>query len=431
MVVFNLIRAESELLRRKWLVLLAVAGLSNALILAVINKAAELTRDTEDSFPFFVRDAAEQVTSSGDGSFRYLVLFILFLVAYVWSQRYVLVTSTTDINKILHRLQLRLVEKIRRCELQGLESIGKAKIFTTSSRDVQSISQTAPMMVFALQSAVLILFTVIYIAFLSLMAVVVCAVFTGIAIVYHMRNLKEIVADMQEVSQRETKLFDTVSHFLDGFKEVKMHARRSDDLLGAYNDLSSNVRDLRISTYHKITRHLIFSQVTFYILMALMVFVVPRFSEGYSNEDVIKGTAAVLFLIGPISGLVNAMPSFTNANVAAVNLMTLEAELDQTAVHESYRGRKPRDFKEIGLEGVTFTFEDPRAAHPFTVGPLDLTIPKGELLFISGGNGTGKSTLLKLLTALFFPQKGAIRIDSTPLSRVNTQAYRDLIAFME
>ena len=42
----------------------------------------------------------------------------------------------------------------------------------------------------------------------------------------------------------------------------------------------------------------------------------------------------------------------------------------------------------------------------FTLGPLDLTLATGELVFIIGGNGSGKSTFVKMLTGLYLPQQG-------------------------
>ena len=48
----------------------------------------------------------------------------------------------------------------------------------------------------------------------------------------------------------------------------------------------------------------------------------------------------------------------------------------------------------------------------FSLGPVDLTLKKGETTFIVGGNGSGKSTFLKLLTGLYPPKKGLITLDS-------------------
>jgi putative ATP-binding cassette transporter len=56
------------------------------------------------------------------------------------------------------------------------------------------------------------------------------------------------------------------------------------------------------------------------------------------------------------------------------------------------------------------------------VGPLDLTLRRGELVFLIGGNGSGKSTLAKLLTGLYRPQQGDLLLDGEPMS--DAPAYR-------
>ncbi len=58
------------------------------------------------------------------------------------------------------------------------------------------------------------------------------------------------------------------------------------------------------------------------------------------------------------------------------------------------------------------------------MGPINLTIHRGELLFLIGGNGSGKSTLAMLLTGLYEPASGEILIDGKPLSAGDMAAYR-------
>jgi len=64
----------------------------------------------------------------------------------------------------------------------------------------------------------------------------------------------------------------------------------------------------------------------------------------------------------------------------------------------------------------------------FQVGPIDGEIRRGEVLFLIGGNGGGKTTLLKLFTALYQPTEGAIYIDGARVGPVNIQSYRDLFS---
>jgi putative ATP-binding cassette transporter len=64
----------------------------------------------------------------------------------------------------------------------------------------------------------------------------------------------------------------------------------------------------------------------------------------------------------------------------------------------------------------------------FTLGPLDLTVATGELVFIIGGNGSGKSTFVKLLTGLYLPQQGAVRLNDETIAPTTQDWYRQHFA---
>jgi putative pyoverdin transport system ATP-binding/permease protein len=62
------------------------------------------------------------------------------------------------------------------------------------------------------------------------------------------------------------------------------------------------------------------------------------------------------------------------------------------------------------------------------VGPLDLRIARGELIFLVGGNGSGKTTFLKMLVGLYAPQRGGVKVDDRVIEPSNTLAYRELFS---
>jgi putative ATP-binding cassette transporter len=81
-----------------------------------------------------------------------------------------------------------------------------------------------------------------------------------------------------------------------------------------------------------------------------------------------------------------------------------------------YKNRKALSHKgktveSIEAQGLYFHYPGEDGGTGFTLGPIDLTVKKGETLFLVGGNGSGKTTLAKLLTGLYQPEKGIIKIN--------------------
>ncbi|MBT8082094.1 MAG: ATP-binding cassette domain-containing protein, partial [Gammaproteobacteria bacterium] len=60
-----------------------------------------------------------------------------------------------------------------------------------------------------------------------------------------------------------------------------------------------------------------------------------------------------------------------------------------------------------------------RGARPIFDG-LDLNIRRGEVTAIMGPSGTGKTTLLRLITRQLIPQQGTILVDGIDISTLNT-----------
>ena len=80
------------------------------------------------------------------------------------------------------------------------------------------------------------------------------------------------------------------------------------------------------------------------------------------------------------------------------------------------------------MHDVIFRYVDKWSEAVFQVGPLDFTLHSGDLVFITGGNGSGKSTFLKVLAGLYKPDAGEITFDGVRLNDRTRQAYRELIA---
>ncbi len=388
----------------------ALAGLSNAAILTILNTAAEHTRQ-------------------GETAYWYLALFATALALYNVTQRHAMRTSTVEVERLIDTHRRRISEMIRRCDLATVERLGRARIYAAVTSEAMVISQNAGLLVMASQAVVLIVFTLIYLATLTVAGLVLTLVIAGVAVYMYVRRAAQTERDYLEASRHERLLFDRLTDLLDGFKEVQLNRARSADLGADIAASSGSVTQLKAHADGHFASAFVFTQSSFYLLAAAMVFLLPGFNQAYP-EVLLKTTTVVLFLIGPISTVVGSANAFAATNQACRNIDRLEDELSLRSACAP-TGAAPSDlqeFQRIDLRGMQFHYLDPSGQPVFRVGPLDLSIAPGELIFISGGNGSGKSSLLKVLTALYRPAVGTISFDGVVVDDANIAAYQSLFS---
>ncbi|GLC89937.1 energy-coupling factor ABC transporter ATP-binding protein [Lysinibacillus piscis] len=73
----------------------------------------------------------------------------------------------------------------------------------------------------------------------------------------------------------------------------------------------------------------------------------------------------------------------------------------------------------LSLHQVTFSYTPEVAESRNAVDDVNFAIQEGEWIAIVGHNGSGKSTIAKLMNGLLFPQQGEVRILGKPLNEDN------------
>ncbi|MDO9427981.1 MAG: cyclic peptide export ABC transporter [Methylobacterium sp.] len=145
------------------------------------------------------------------------------------------------------------------------------------------------------------------------------------------------------------------------------------------------------------------------------------------DNAVLSGFVLVLLYVEtPVSYILACLPEIGRAQVAYGRIAEFSADRDMAEPDLLTPAIPPAStgIDTIELRGVSHTFPSVDGGPAFTLGPVDLTLRRGEILFIVGENGSGKTTLIKLILGLYPPQTGTLLLDGVPVTGETRDAYR-------
>ncbi len=410
MEFLRLLRSETAIDLRRLIGMAIVAGLSNAMVLAVINAAAD-------------------PRAQAAGTSRLAIMFVTILIAWSISQRYLMFEGSKEIERIIHRVRSRLTAAVRDSELPDLERIGRTRVYNAISKEIQALAQNTNTLVAVSQMSLLVVFATAYLLVLSPTAFGIAIVFMSLAVTMYLGRLKVVNKAIQASIGAEFGLHELLEGILNGFKEVKLNALRSQQISDDLLEASLDAAESRVTAQSELTWNYVFTQNVFFLLLATMVFVVPTITN-IEAQVIVKLTTAILFVTSAIAGVVSSVPVFINANASSANIMSLQRLIGAPPRLLSESARvlvPPSSFQTIEIRDVSFSYGEPGEQN-FRVGPFNVTFAAGETVFISGGNGSGKSTFMRLFTSLYWPRDGYIAVDGIPVTHDNVESYRALFS---
>ena len=149
----------------------------------------------------------------------------------------------------------------------------------------------------------------------------------------------------------------------------------------------------------------------------------------------INGTIKSIGTIAEFILYVN-MLTWPVTSIGWVSSLIQEAEASQKRINaflkiepaiKNKRSEKSNVQGEIEFEGVTFTYEETQIK---AINNLTFKVKKGETLAILGSTGSGKSTVLNLITRLYDVDKGTIKIDGDCIANLNLSDLRNSVGFV-
>lgn len=217
-----------------------------------------------------------------------------------------------------------------------------------------------------------------------------------------------------------------MTHLLDenisGNSLVKIyHAQEQEST--KFNDLIKNIRQQRF----KVDMTGAFNTGFVNVLIGLSLGSVVYFSSTslqMTAGEFLSFFTAMGMLVKPAKNLVNINKPLQVAMAAAESVFGL---LDE--VEEKNQGIKQlnRTQGAIKFNNVSFGYSDDTTV----LNNINLDIKSGETIALVGSTGSGKTTIIQLITRFYSPTKGSITIDGVDINELEIDSLRSQISFVD
>jgi cyclic peptide transporter len=311
---------------------------------------------------------------------------------------------------VLFTIEVTLLEKIRHAVYQDFEKLGEERVYAAIN-DAKMLAQAPEVLLGLFNAAIMLLCGLGYMFWINPAGgLLFCAVMAFLLVLYMVRNAS-IERGLNKVRDLQDHYYRYLRDLLFGFREIRMSTRRNETIFHQYlYDNRKKGRDLSIKTNVQYIDNELIGSVGWYVLLGLILFALPgafHLREAQMTTFVI----VTLYLMGPVSTLIKFIPYFTRTKIAVERIEELERNIRvNIVVNRQLDEFSPggRYFRRLLFSDVVFEYPGKDNRGKFTVGPLNLQINRGEILFVTGSNGSGKSTFINLVAGLYLPVSGDI-----------------------
>ena len=381
-IIFNLI------------VISILSGIGNAAVILIINNALHVNLQIRRILFF---------------------QFICSLALYIVGQKVVRYDLINITNNIVYKQRIELVKLILNSDYQKFTQANDGNVENCLVNDTAIISNFNNIIVGILTNSTTILFCLAYIGSSNKKGLLLISVTVLLAGGMYAYFSKKANTYWNHARTIQNTFYQRIHDLLSGFSELYINNKKRRDYLKDIENTCQLYRDEISAGSIRFAEVFIIGELMFTIAIAVAAFVIPILLYG-NNYNVSSCIFMLLYISGPINGIINAIPNLIQVKISWNRIKQFRYTLNN--YRSITRENKLSDadiqvFEKIEVCNVVFRYS---GDNNFQIGPLSVSFHKNEISFIIGGNGSGKSSFMKVLTGLCEYQKGSILVNDTIVS---------------
>lgn len=149
------------------------------------------------------------------------------------------------------------------------------------------------------------------------------------------------------------------------------------------------------------------------------------------REIIANYVIVFLYMTGPVNEILGGVPQLVHIRISWQRIQQMLRNVEHYVETKEQAAVTIDPFKgpiQLQLNSVLYKYKNTEGeANGFVVGPFEMEFNSGEIVFIAGGNGSGKSTFSKLISGLYEPDEGEILLNGKKVSSDELNQYYSAI----
>lgn len=329
---------------------------------------------------------------------------------------------------IIAKLRRELGEKVLAAPIDQIERYRSHRLIPVLTHDVDTISDFAFAFAPLAVSLTVTLGCLGYLASLSwpMFLVMLVAIGLGTALQFVARAWG--MRGFEAAREAEDDLQKHYNAIAEGAKELRIHRpRRQRMFLHGIRNTANRICDTQIRSINTFVIAKSLGSMLFFVVIGLALALQSWWPS--ADKTVMSGFVLVLlYMKGPLEHLIGTLPIISKAQIAFRRIAELSKQFSSPEPHLLLddQSQPATPVHSLELNQVSYSFAPVPGSEPFRLGPVNVRINQGDIVFIVGENGCGKTTLIKLLLGLYAPQSGSIALNGQAVTAANRDDYRQI-----
>ena len=364
------------------------------------------------AFIMFLIDNAVQ----GANDITNVIFFLMAIITYVYAQKLVRTNIIKFANQQVYKFRRQVFDIVLYASHEKLERTDSGRIYTCINNDLEVLGVSMRDVATVSTNILTIIICFAYLAILHWKSFLFIFVFFVIAFTVQMLYVKKQEVIFELLMTIQHNLYNFLDSLIKGHKELVINQKKQEEYSGDLDVASREYMNARINAENKMTNSFVIGQSLLYVVIGMVVFILPLIFHDVTTSILQSYIMIFLFIINPISYLVDLSPKVFQAKISYDRVKKLIKELKSVAeVQEKETFEEISEVKSIELKDVYYSYNE-EVDGAFHVGPLNCSFEGGKINFIIGGNGSGESTVSKILTGLYEEQRGEVLVNGKKIA---------------